>query len=660
MKRFNLSGMFVLGALLCAPASQSATAPVEAYGNLEAAGNVMINPAGERVAWVANDGKTTQINVLELASRKTLRSFVVEPGFKVRDIEWADNDKLLFAVSTTLTSTRRRWPSRFELLRWLVGDVSTGTMQILLTEGNKRVLGGSQLVRRQIDRPGTLIMSSLDFAPQAQGTEIGTRLGGKRRDSGYQLNVFEISTIDGKSKLLDSGSPFTVEWLANAQGVAVARSEWNPEFRRFSVLTKHNGNWRRALEIDNGRSSYFAGLIENDTAVALVSHNGQPRVALWAVPLDGSPARKLIDDPELDIEGVAIDPFDDRPIGVRMSGADRPYRYLDPAWEKRTASLAKLFGGRTSRLVSRAADTKRVIVQVESGDVPTTYYLVDYVAKKADIIGEEYPALADIPQGTVREYAYAARDKYPLFGYLTIPAGATEKNLPLVVLPHGGPESNDRPDFDWWSQFLASRGYAVLRPQFRGSTGLGDAHQMAGRGQWGLRMQDDITDGVKALIAEGVVDPKRVCIVGASYGGYAALAGAAFTPELYACAVSVAGVADLGEMLAWEEKMGGDESDSVYYWRDSIGTRDEAKVGEKSPARFAGNIRAPVLLLHGSDDSVVPIAQSQLMANALKATGVPHQFITLESADHNLSNSATRIRMLGEIEKFLAKNLGPK
>jgi len=298
------------------------------------------------------------------------------------------------------------------------------------------------------------------------------------------------------------------------------------------------------------------------------------------------------------------------------------------------------------------------VVEVESASSPVVYYLIDYTAKRADIVGEEYPGLADQPQGNVRQFEYSARDDYALFGYLTIPPGATEKNLPLVVLPHGGPEYSDGPEFDWWSQFLASRGYAVLRPQFRGSTGLGEAHRLAGRGQWGLRMQDDVSDGVKALIAQGIVDPKRVCIVGASYGGYAALAGAAFTPDLYACAVSVAGVSDLPEMLAWVEKNAGKEADSVYYWHDSIGSRDDPKVAGRSPLHSVSTIRAPILLLHGSNDSVVPFLQSQMMANALKASGKPCQLITLDSEDHWLSSSVTRVRMLTEIEKFLAANLG--
>ena len=654
---------FVLSAcLLClaiAP-TWSAPAPVEAYGSLEAVDHVTINPAGQLLAWVVNDGKSTQVTVLDLESRKTLRSFAVEPGFKVREIDWADDDTLLFAVSATLNSTRRRLPSRFELLRWLAGNVGTGKLQILLTDGNKRVLGGSQLVRRRVEKPGVLIMSSMDYAVQNQGTEIGTRLGGKRRDSGFQLNVFEISTQDGKSRLLESGTPFTAEWLADAKGNGIVRSEWNPEFGKYSVLAKNGASWKRILEIDNGGDAWLGGLVENDTAVAVMMNNGEKRTTLWSVPLDGSPAKKLVDNATLDAEAIRVDPLDDHIQAVRMGGADRPHQWLDPAAEKRYAALGRTFADKRVSIESRSADNKRIIAEVESASSPPVYYLIDFAAKKADIVGEQYPGLVDQPQGAVRQFDYVARDNYALFGYLTIPPGAAEKGLPLVVLPHGGPESRDTPDFDWWSQFLASRGYAVLRPQFRGSTGLGAEHRLAGRGQWGLRMQDDVTDGVKALIAAGSVDPKRVCIVGASYGGYAALAGAAFTPELYACAVSVAGVSDLPEMLAYDEKMSGDEGDATYYWRDSIGTRDDPRVGQKSPARFARNVRAPILLIHGSNDSVVPFAQSQMMDNALSAAGAPHQFVTLDSEDHWLSSGPTRTRMLSEIEKFLAANLAPK
>src|SRR4051812_9956026 len=531
-------------AFLLAQPSLCAPIPIEAYGQVEAVSQVCINPDGTHLAWAANDGKETQISVFEIASRKIVRNFKVQSGFKVRDVDWANDDTLLFGISATLTSTRRRWPGRLEYLQWLAADVSTGHSRILMTEGNKRVLGGSQIVRSHVAQdPAQLIMASTDFAAQKQGSEIGSRLGGKRRDSGYQYNAFSMDITSGKSKLLESGSPFTQQWLADVRGRPVVRIEWNPEQQQFSVLAKDGNSWRRILEIKDKGDSYLAGLAENDSSVLVVTNKGEPHTTLWSVPLDGSAAKKLVDEPQLDAEGLTHDPFDDAVQAVRFSGADRPYRWIDPMAQKRYAALGRAFAGRYVEIVSRSSDNKRIVVEVDGASAPTTYYLVDYTAKTADIVGEQFPALADKPQGTVRRFEYAARDKYALFGYFTVPPGAEEKNLPLVVLPHGGPESDDTPWFDWWSQFLASRGYAVLRPQFRGSTGLGDAHRLAGRGQWGRRMQDDITDGVKALIAQGIVDPKRVCIVGASYGGFLGASGAGGTPHPDACAAGGSGAA---------------------------------------------------------------------------------------------------------------------
>jgi dipeptidyl aminopeptidase/acylaminoacyl peptidase len=299
-----------------------------------------------------------------------------------------------------------------------------------------------------------------------------------------------------------------------------------------------------------------------------------------------------------------------------------------------------------------------VIAKVEDDAHPPIYYLVDFAKKSADIVNEAYPLLVGVKLGAVRDFAYEARDKYALTAYLTLPPGAEEKKLPLVVMPHGGPEWRDTPGFDWLAQFLASRGYAVLQPQFRGSTGFGQAHADAGRRQWGLRMQDDVTDGVRALIDKGIADPKRVCIVGWSYGGYAALAGATFTPELYACAASIAGVSDLPDMVGFEFRSGGRESNSLVYWRDHIGAPTDPQVIANSPARSAGTVRAAILLIHGVDDTVVPISQSQHMARALKTAGKSYELIELPGEDHwMMTSSSSRIRTLTELERFLGKYL---
>jgi len=228
------------------------------------------------------------------------------------------------------------------------------------------------------------------------------------------------------------------------------------------------------------------------------------------------------------------------------------------------------------------------------------------------------------------------------------------------VMPHGGPDARDQMDFDWWAQFLANRGYAVLQPNFRGSSGYGWDFTQAGLRQWGLKMQDDISDGVKKTIADGIADPKRVCIVGASYGGYAALAGAAFSPDLYACAISFAGVSDLPLVLRTERKEHGPDSQTASFWATRIGSSDENwdQLTATSPARHADKIRCPLLLVHGEGDTTVRIDQSERMESALKDAGKAVQFIRIPGEDHHLNLTETRVRLLTETEKFLAKTIG--
>ncbi|MEJ0022664.1 MAG: alpha/beta fold hydrolase [Alphaproteobacteria bacterium] len=209
---------------------------------------------------------------------------------------------------------------------------------------------------------------------------------------------------------------------------------------------------------------------------------------------------------------------------------------------------------------------------------------------------------------------------------------------------------------------MATRGYVVLQPQFRGSAGFGRAWADAGRRQWGGLMQNDLTDGVRDLVRLGAVDPKRVCIVGASYGGYAALAGATLTPELYACAVSVGGIGDLPMMLRWIKARQADQGNPgrLNYWLDHIGPAGDPAVARASPVNNIIAVRAPILLIHGRDDTVVPYAQSAEMAEALKRAGKSATLTPLVGEDHWLSLSQTRTQTLEAMESFLAMSLKPQ
>jgi dipeptidyl aminopeptidase/acylaminoacyl peptidase len=222
--------------------------------------------------------------------------------------------------------------------------------------------------------------------------------------------------------------------------------------------------------------------------------------------------------------------------------------------------------------------------------------------------------------------------------------------------------AQDMPGFDWWAQAMASRGYAVLQPQFRGSDGLGWKHATAGFGEWGRKMQTDLSDGVRYLAAQGTIDPKRVCIIGASYGGYAALAGPTLDRGVYRCAVSVAGVSDPESMLNWERhRESSSDNATMRFWTRFMGVKsyDDPKLRDISPLRHAADADVPILLIHGSDDTVVPISQSEDMESALRDAGKPVKFVRLKSEDHWLSRAETREKMLQAAIAFLETNNPP-
>jgi dipeptidyl aminopeptidase/acylaminoacyl peptidase len=273
-------------------------------------------------------------------------------------------------------------------------------------------------------------------------------------------------------------------------------------------------------------------------------------------------------------------------------------------------------------------------------------------------LGQTRPSVSREHIAPVRIGEYQARDGLTIPMLLT----ATDKvfkagNAPLIVMPHGGPAQHDTFGFDWQAQYFASRGYVVLQPQFRGSTGFGRSHEFAGRGEWGGKMQTDLDDGVDFLVEQGVADSRRVCIVGGSYGGYAALAAGAFTPDRYRCVVSFAGVSDLPEMLKDESRERGADHWVVSYWADQFGSDEgKEKLRSISPYFHAENFKAPVLLIHGRNDTVVPADQSMRMERALKRADKDVEFVLLKGEDHYYTNAETRIEALGLMSDFIEKH----
>lgn len=626
------TSLFLAHTVCATAATATAVATAEAFGALPQVSDVVISPDGSTLAWQDESADLPQVEVFDVATRHVRLRERIESGMKLRWLHWSDSHTLLFEVSLT-DKTAIRSKDRFEFFRVFALDIDSGARHLLLMQdGSRPLVTGASVLLTRTPKPHTIIMSSLD--------NVG----------GWILSLYEVDTRTGRGSVLEHGNSETGQWVVNQDGRAMARADWTPYDDVYRVMARDGHGWREIFREQKHGQLALGGLTANGAAVVVLSSAAHGRARLLALPLDGSAAHVLLEDTDTDVEEVIGD-LGSVPVAARFGGARQEIRWFDAPSEQRHRALERAFPGRRVRLYSESSDHERVIAAVDSPSTATIYYLVDFRTHQADIAGEEYPALAAAALGEMRAINYAARDGTQIAAYLTLPPGRDPHALPLVVLPHGGPEARDDYAFDWWSQFLATRGYAVLQPQFRGSTGFGNDFRLAGHKQWGRLMQDDVTDAVKFVVSQGIADARRVCIVGASYGGYAALAGAAFTPELYACAASVNGISNLPELIGYDAEHSG-SSDA-----ETIGESTDPQVLATSPIKAAARVRAPVLVMYCGDDTVVPPSQSENMARALREQGKSVELVKLEGDDHWLSRGATRVRMLKELETFLASQL---
>lgn len=379
--------------------------------------------------------------------------------------------------------------------------------------------------------------------------------------------------------------------------------------------------------------------------------NTEDNDAKWLeVPLAGGEAREILSD--VYVRSKIIDPRSRRLIGYQIEGDYPAYHFYNPFHQKVINAVLKAFPGLSVNLMSWNEGFTRFIVETEGPEDPGVWHVVDIKSGKADEIGISYPMLSS-DVAPMRMIRYKAQDGLDVEAVLTLPPGRDPKNLPVILFPHGGPAARDYPGFDWWAQAFASRGYAVLQPNFRGSTGYGTAFERAGDGQWGRTMQTDISDGLAYLAGQGIVDAKRACIMGGSYGGYAALAGITLQQGIYRCAVSVAGVSDVAKMVRTEITTSASNSALIRSLKKEIGSGRDLNL--VSPIRYANTVNVPVLLVHGKDDTVVLYDQSNDMAQALRSAGKTVEFVTLPGTDHWLTNSETRHAMLQAAVAFIEK-----
>jgi dienelactone hydrolase len=617
-------------------AAPPAALSTDVYGRLPNIEMMQLSPSGEKLAYVVVTGDHRQIIIKDIADKPLM--IIPLADYKIRNVEWVDEDHLLIFIGVT----QQIFTEKNELYKGFVAN--------LATRKTFEIFGDTQTVFHNVYG----YQGSAKVGGRLYGYFGGLTLS-KSRGFGPTFNydgfveLYRVDPDTGSAEIAAHVVQYPHQWALAADGTVVAHSEYNRVNGQWTLMTgREGGDVLTTLKEPLDEIS-LEGL--GRTPGTVLIDKAEPEE--WNLT-DGSHAL-LPTDRVVAAEPYLYDPISRCLLGAVLIGDAPEQQFFDPVLKARQAAFRKALGG-NPLIESWSSDFKRLILYTTGDSDAGTWWIVDGNAVKP--YKYSYPEIPDANVGLSRMITYKAGDGLEIHGVLTLPPGRDPKDLPLIVLPHGGPQAHDDVSFDWWAQAFAGRGYAVFQPNFRGSDGYGLAFRDAGFGEWGRKMQTDISDGVAELAHRGFIDPKRACIVGGSYGGYAALAGVTVQHGLYRCAVSYAGISDLQYFMNTVAPADADNRDPTTRYLMKflgIGSNDDPALRAISPARLASQADAPILLMHGLDDTVVPIGQSQEMERYLKAAGKPVEFVQIPGEDHWLSHDAARKAMLAASMAFVEK-----
>jgi len=466
-------------------------------------------------------------------------------------------------------------------------------------------------------------------------------------------SIYRIDLATGARILTVKAQDGVGSWLADGAGVVRAGVATHGHRRWLVYRSLENERFRRAVHrgADAQDIEQMMPATGSDQGYAMAPSNG--RMSLYRYDFRTDTLGALVyAHPRYDIDGFSL-ARDGRLLSVAYTADRDETHWFDAGAAAIQRRIDARLPGLSNQLLSISEDRRRVFLLSSAGDDPGKFYLFDTAGDSLRLVAEPFPRLHGKLLPAVRPVQYTARDGLSISGYLTLPLGKPAKDLPLVVLPHGGPFARDIAAYDPWVAYLAGRGYAVLQPNFRGSTGFGEGFVEKGDGQWGRGMQDDIDDAVHWAASQGVIDPKRVCIMGASFGGYAALWAAVRNPDRYRCAISFAGVSDIAGQLQSDRPTFGNARE-FKDWRQRI-QGSSPGLDQLSPLHFADRFGVPVLIAHGEADDNVPVAQSIALDKALTRAGRPHELVVYPHEGHGLSDPRHTEDFLNRVGAFLAK-----
>ena len=653
--------IFFAGAALASSAvaqsGQPASDPAAMFGARPRIEGIDLSPNGRQVAYLTpGPGASTMVVVQELGA--TEARVVLRTDGNPERLSWCSfvaDDRLVCRISFM----ERRGDFLIPYVRLLSIDTATGEGQLLgqresFFDAYARQYDGT-IIDWMPGENGAVLMSRA-HVPEAG--RMGTRM--VRTSEGLGVERVDVRTL--RSSTVERPNPNATQFMTDGRGsvrimaTQPMRGSTGQVSSRidYHYRTGPQGDWQDFSQFDILTQEGMYPIAVDPTinaAYALKRLNG--RFALYRVKLDGSMTTELVhSNDQVDVGGVVTSGRDGKVIGVTFTDESRRIVYFDRDY----AGLAQSLGRAIPNLplvdfVESSEDGNRLLVHAGSDSDAGRYFVFDRAARNLNEIALVRPELENMRLASVRALTYPAADGTPIPAYLTLPPGSDGRNLPAIVLPHGGPQARDEWGFDWLPQYLAHLGYAVLQANYRGSDGYGQQWlQQNGFRGWRTSI-GDITAGGRWLAAQGIADPQRLAILGWSYGGYAALQSGVTEPNLFRAIVAIAPVTDLQELKDERRRF-------VDYRNVAEYIGEGPHIAEGSPARHASSMTAPVLLFHGDRDFNVLVNHSRRMHDALRDAGRRSELVVFPNLEHDLEDGSARTQMLQRIGTFLSTNLG--
>jgi dienelactone hydrolase len=635
-------------------ASHAASPPsIEDFASRSRVEGVSISPDGRYLALIqTRDGK----GFVVIADRQAGKDGVLRPLFAEPDqflfswCHWATKTRLLCGLRAI--STERGY--LFPVTRLVAVDADGKNMRVLMQ--NSREVQGQyedQIINWN-PGPADTVLIEADEGMSASDLAANVQVYGDVGTHGAPA-VFELNVVTGRLSMRQHGRDPIRHWVTDQRGQVRVGWGYSEGTVTFWVHLDGDSNWRRLIKFEVfSREKHFTPLAisAEDPNQAYAIGPSEGHAALWLIDLkDKDEPKLLFSHPLVDVTHPVL-ARDSRFVGARYDNGYPMMYYADDHIEAMMRGFQKLNPGQFSTIVESSLEDKCLLIRTVSDIDSSKFWVLDGDAHQVLKVGAAYPERDTATLAAMRPISYAARDGTLIPAYLSTPPGRPATRLPLIVMPHGGPIARDTWGYWFLTQFLISRGYAVLQMNFRGSSGYGDDWFFAAHQDWGGLTYDDVVDGAQWAIQQGITERGRICIVGWSFGGYLALVGAQRDPGLFHCAVDIAGVSDL-PMLIDE---GRDWMAGTDYRKRQLGTNKE-KLKRDSPRLHAAEFTVPLLILHGKRDFQVPFEQSDTLDTALTRAGKPHRFVVVPNADHQFSDVKDRAVLLKETEAFLGEHL---